>query len=368
MTHGLATLVVRHRFVVIAAWRVALGVTGFVGSAAFNVLSSDFGAGSRTESGRVAQQLDNLKETGGEIAIVTDGIDVDDPSVEARLVAGLDEISRVEGVIDVAHMWNTDSDALRATDGQGAVAVVTLVGGLSEEDELALAHEVEDLAHALPAAQVLVGGDILVGEQFAEASERDLLRGEAIALPIAIIVMVILLGGVVAAGMPLIVALAGVVASLAVLVAATAFGDVSIFSLNVVNMLGIGLGIDYGLLMVNRFREERGRGVDVHEAAVRTVETAGTTVLFSALTVAAAMSGLFLFGIPILTSFGLAGLGVVLLCMAAAITLLQRFWLRWVVESARLPLCLPLRAPSTASPVWCNATLSRLALPPLRCC
>ena len=110
--------------------------------------------------------------------------------------------------------------------------------------------------------------------------------------------------------------------TLAVLVAATVLGDVSIFSINVVNMLGIGLGIDYGLLMVNRFREERGRGRDVHDAVVQTVATAGKTVVFSALTVAVAMCGLFVFGVPILTSFGIAGLGVVLLCMAAAVTLL----------------------------------------------
>ena len=78
-------------------------------------------------------------------------------------------------------------------------------------------------------------------------------------------------------------------------------------------MLGIGLGIDYGLLMVNRFREERGHGLDVHDAVVATVASAGTTVVFSALTVAVAMSGLFVFGVPLLTSFGIAGLSVVLL-------------------------------------------------------
>ena len=134
--------------------------------------------------------------------------------------------------------------------------------------------------------------------------------------------MVLLFGGLIAAGMPLLVAFSGVILSLAVLVGATMIGDVSIFSVNVVNMLGIGLGIDYGLLMVNRFREERGHGLDVHAAVERTVATAGTTVLFSALTVAVAMSGLFVFGIPLLSSFGIAGLGVVLLCMVAAITLL----------------------------------------------
>ena len=163
---------------------------------------------------------------------------------------------------------------------------------------------------------------MLVSETFATASERDLLKGEAIALPIAIIAMVVLLGGLVAGGMPLLVAIGGVITTLAVLVGATALGDVSIFSVNVVNMLGIGLGIDYGLLMVNRFREERGHGLDVHDAVVATVTSAGTTVVFSALTVAVAMSGLFVFGVPLLTSFGIAGLSVVLLSMAAAVTLL----------------------------------------------
>ncbi len=322
MMHSLAKFVVGHRYIVIAAWCLVLVGAAVYGSAAFEVLSSDFGAGTSTESGRVAAELDGLDETGGEIAILLDGVSVSNPEVQARIVPGLDAIALVEGVIDVAHPWNADSDALRATDGQGALAVVTLVGGLSEKDELAVAHVVEELAHDLPAERVLVGGDILVDEQFGEASERDLLRGEAIALPIAIILMVILLGGLTGAGMPLLVAIAGVIGSLAVLVAATSVGDVSIFSLNVVNMLGIGLGIDYGLLMVNRFREERGEGLDVRAATARMVETAGTTVIFSALTVAVAMSGLFVFGIPVLTSFGLAGLGVVLLCATAAVTLM----------------------------------------------
>ena len=157
------------------------------------------------------------------------------------------------------------------------------------------------MAHQLDAPEVLVGGNVLVSETFATASESDLLKGEAIALPIAIIAMVLLLGGLVAGGMPLLVALGGVITTLAVLVGATALGDVSIFSVNVVNMLGIGLGIDYGLLMVNRFREERGRGLDVHDAVEATVASAGTTVVFSALTVAVAMSGLFVFGVPLLT-------------------------------------------------------------------
>jgi RND superfamily putative drug exporter len=318
----LGRFVVRRRRAVILSWVALLIVTAVVGSSAFDVLSTEFGAGSSTESGRVARQLDDLAETGGQIAIVADGVDIDDPQVQRDLTTGLASIAALDGVLDVADPWSTRSDALRATDGRAALAIVTLTGGLDDAAEEAVADEVVDLAHHLAAPEVLVGGDVLVSETFASASEHDLLRGEAIALPIAIVVMVVLLGGLVAAGMPLLVALGGVVTTLAVLVGAAQLGDVSIFSVNVVNMLGIGLGIDYGLLIVNRFREERGHGLDVHDAVVATVATAGTTVVFSALTVAVAMTGLFVFGVPILTAFGIAGLAVVLLCMAAAVTLM----------------------------------------------
>lgn len=317
-----ARFVVRRRRAVILTWLAVILVTGAIGSSAFSVLSTDFGAGTTTESGRVAARLDELAETGGQIAIVADGIDVDDPAVRDEVVAGLAPIAELDGVLDVADPWSTGADALRATDGRAALVVVTLSGDLDEDAELAVATEVEDLAHELDAPEVLVGGNVLVSETFGTASENDLLRGEAIALPIAIVAMVVLLGGLVAAGMPLLVALGGVLTTLAVLVGAAQLGDVSIFSVNVVNMLGIGLGIDYGLLMVNRFREERGHGRELHDAVVATVASAGTTVVFSALTVAVAMSGLFVFGVPLLTSFGIAGLAVVLLSMAAAVTLL----------------------------------------------
>jgi RND superfamily putative drug exporter len=318
----LARFVVRRRRAVIISWLLVLIITAVIGSSAFSVLSSEFGAGTATESGRVAHELDELAETGGQVAIIADGIDLDDPQVQEELGAGVASIAELDGVVSVADPWSSDIDALRSTDGRAALIVVTLAGGLDDDDELAVAQQIERLAHQLDAPEILVGGNVLVSETFATASESDLLRGEAIALPIAIAVMVVLLGGFVAAGMPLLVAIGGVLTTLAVLVGATQLGEVSIFSVNVVNMLGIGLGIDYGLLMVNRFREERGRGLEVHDAVMATVAAAGTTVVFSALTVAVAMSGLFVFGVPLLTSFGIAGLAVVLLCMLAAITLL----------------------------------------------
>ena len=199
MMSSLASLVVRRRRAVITIWIVLLVGAGTIGSSAFSVLSSSFGAGPSTESGRVTERLDDLAETGGEIAIIADGIDVDDPAVAASLRAGLERVAAIDGVIAVADPWSTGSDALRASDGRAALAVVTITGGLDEEAEVELAHQITDVARDLDAPEVLVGGNVLVGEQFGTASENDLLRGEAIALPIAFLAMIFLLGGLRAA-------------------------------------------------------------------------------------------------------------------------------------------------------------------------
>ncbi|MCW2715320.1 MAG: hypothetical protein JWN88_2367 [Frankiales bacterium] len=322
MSGGLGAFVVRRRRAVIGTWLALVVAGGAYGSGAFDVLSSEFGAGSSTESGQVAHRLAELSGTGGDIVVIADGVRVDDPATPVALAPGLAALAAVPGVVDVADPWSTGSPDLRAVDGRAALVVVTVRGNLTEEAELALAHEISDVAGKLDADRVLVGGSVLVGEQFETASSNDLLIGEAIALPLAFLVMVLMFRGLRAAALPLMVAVAGVILTLAVLTAATQLGEVSIFALNVANLLGVGLGIDYGLLMVNRFREERGLGHDVHTAVERTVSTAGRTVVFSALTVAVAMCGMFVFGVPVLSSFGAAGLGVVLLCMAAALTLL----------------------------------------------
>src|SRR4051812_46988920 len=153
-------LVVRRRRVVLLCWAALLVVTGVIGSSAFSVLSTDFGAGSSTESGRVAQQLESLEQTGGQLAVVAGGIDVDDPAVEDRLKAQLAAVAAVPGVLDVADPWSAGpaGAALRSTDGRAALVVVTLAGGLDDDHELAVAHRVEAVAQSLDAPTVLVGG------------------------------------------------------------------------------------------------------------------------------------------------------------------------------------------------------------------
>ena len=121
---------------------------------------------------------------------------------------------------------------------------------------------VEPILRGIDAPKVLVGGELLVDREFSERAEKDAQRAELISLPIALIVMAIVFGGIVAAGLPLAIAFAGVFATMVTLGVVASITDVSLYALNVVIMLGIGLGIDYGLLMISRFREERGAGFD----------------------------------------------------------------------------------------------------------
>ena len=175
----------------------------------------------------------------------------------------------------------------------------------------------------------LAGGPAFYGDVQA-VSERDLQRSEIISLPLAALALLLVFGSVVAAGVPLVVGGASVLVALAGIFLIAQITPMSIFVLNLATLLGLGLGVDYSLLMTSRFREELARragspdaGVDVVGDAVRvTVATAGRAVFFSGLTVLLGLLGLILFEFMILRSVGIAGAIVVALAVTAALTLL----------------------------------------------
>jgi putative drug exporter of the RND superfamily len=197
-----------------------------------------------------------------------------------------------------------------------------LAAGLDDGAEEDLVDDVGGQLRAIDAPSVLVGGELLLDDEVAELAEKDAQRAEMISLPIALVVMAFVFGGVLAAGLPLAVALSGAGATLLALGGVASLTDVSLYAVNVTLMLGIGLGIDYGLLIISRFREERGAGRDVPAALHRTMATAGRTVVFSAATVAVALVGLAVFPDPTIRSLAYGGVGVVLTTMFAAVTLL----------------------------------------------
>jgi RND superfamily putative drug exporter len=151
---------------------------------------------------------------------------------------------------------------------------------------------------------------------------NDLKISEAISIPLTFILLVFVFGGLVASAMPLLVGVSAILGSLLVIYLLTLFTGVSVFALNLVTGLGLGLGIDYSLLVVNRFREELHSGKSVDEAIKKTVATAGKTVFYSGLTVVITLAALMLFPLMFLKSFGYAGVTVVIMAVLGALVAL----------------------------------------------
>src|SRR5205814_5257485 len=165
--------------------------------------------------------------------------------------------------------------------------------------------------------------------EFGTQAQADVQRAETLTLPIMLILLVLVFGGLLAAAVPLVVAAVAVGGTFGLLYAFSFASDVSVYSIQVATMLSIGLAVDYGLLLISRYREERVSTEDVRAALTRTMATAGRTVLFTGLTVAVCLAGVIVFPDAFLRSMGLAGAGVVVVDMLAAITLLPAILSLW---------------------------------------
>src|SRR5262249_3198922 len=171
--------------------------------------------------------------------------------------------------------------------------------------------------------QVSVGGTQAVNAAVNSQVSADLERAEMITFPIVGVLLFVVFAGLVAAGLPLLIGGISILGAFAILRLLTGVTDISVFAINVVTVLGLGLAIDYSLFIVTRYREELATtGGDSGRALERTLATAGRTVLFSGLTVSVSLLGLLLFPEGFLRSMGLGAIGAVLVAMLAALTIL----------------------------------------------
>ncbi len=231
---------------------------------------------------------------------------------------------------------------LVSADGHHAQVLVSLAG--ESQDDFLTAYD--ELAPLLEADGLETGltGSYAVYNDVNEITSKDLKRAELISLPLVVLLALLIFGSVVAALMPAMVGLVAMVGALAVVRVIAGFTDVSVFSINIISLLGIGLAIDYALFVVSRFREELAilpvEDPDAVATAIRrTMATAGRTVLFSGLTVAAAMSSLLIFPQGFLRSMGYGGMAAVVVAMLAALTVLPAV-LRLLgrrVDAGRMP-------------------------------
>jgi RND superfamily putative drug exporter len=288
-----------------------------------------------------------------------------DPAFETAAAAALARVPSAEHVTGL--LTHVLAPRQISADRTTVYEIVTL--DLAPDDSPEALKPVQDAITPVPGLRVLLAGGPAFYGDIQVLSENDLRRSEFISLPLAALALLLVFGSVVAAGVPIVVGGSAVLVALGGLYFVAQQTDLSIFVLNLATLLGLGLGVDYALLLTSRFREEiaaRGGGrVDgtaaidqtaVNEAVAATVATAGRAVFFSGLTVLLGLFGLILFEFMVLRSVGIAGAAVVALAVASAVTLLPAVLATLGPRIDAFPVRLPWRrrasAPATRDGAW----------------
>ncbi|WP_062073054.1 MMPL family transporter [Demequina sediminicola] len=364
---GLAHLSSRHPVSVVIGWvvaTIAMLTVAMVGVGDGNLFDrTTFGAPTvnGAESTEVYETLGAARDPdiGPTLTLDIQNVEPSDPEVANALTTVSDTIAERDGVAAVTTPYGTvpgsafdperyatsasaglessasQADALEASPlvaQSGDAVLMTVDYGDIPGSGAGEHHEVDDWATAyledeLPGARVISFSEPTLMNDFSHQVESDLIKGEAIALPVALVVMVLVFGGFLAASAPIIGALASIAGGLAVLFGFSYILDLDQASINVVTVLGIGLSIDYGLLIVSRYREELFRSKSTPENDMRpavletTMVTAGRTVFFSSVTVAISVAGMLIFDAEIIRGIGGAALGVVIMALLTALTL-----------------------------------------------
>jgi RND superfamily putative drug exporter len=237
------------------------------------------------------------------------------------LVADLERSDEVAGVTSPWDMPDPVAAGLVSRDGTSALVVAHVRGDDSSGQYAAEALAKQFAAVHYSGVSVSVGGPGAVSTQIAEQSRKDLTLSEAIVLPVSFAVLVWVFGGMIAALIPLAIGAFAVLSSLAILRGLAEITEVSVFAPNLTVALGLALAIDYSLLLVSRYREEVTDGADPHEAIRRTMNTAGRTVVYSAVTVALCLATMALLPMYFLRSFAYGGVSVVVTAAVAALVI-----------------------------------------------
>jgi len=325
----LAGIVVRRRrLVLVAALAGVLGALALGAGAAAKLQSggfSDPGSPSQLAASRLTAA--GLGEPDLILLVTPRGGSVDSPAAAAygrRLTA---ELAATPGVQDVRSYWTTGSTALESRDGREGLVLAVINGTDAHVATVGSAVITHDATApqgtaAATVATVRAGGLVAVNFDTSKQVSKDLAKAETIAIPLTLLLLVVVFGSVVAGLLPILIGLLAIAGSLAALDVIGSLTNVSIYAEQLVTALGLGLAIDYSLLVVNRFREQLAAGKEPGQAVAATIITAGRTVLFSALTVAAALSALLVFPLYFLRSMAYAGIAVVAIAAAGATVVL----------------------------------------------
>ncbi|HEU0130610.1 MAG TPA: MMPL family transporter [Mycobacteriales bacterium] len=319
----ISNLVVRRKLAILLVTLAALVVSGALGGGVAKRLSSggfdDHGA----ESTKAEHALERF---GGEsnmlLLVRAKHGTVDSPDVAK---AGRELTSRLNAETEVsfaASYWSLGSPPpLRSRTGDSALVLARITGDQDRVNksakELLPRYEL-----STETIEVRPGGLSAVYKDVNEIIEQDTKKADSVAIPVTLVLLILVFGSVVAALLPLAVGILAIVGTFLILRIVAGFTEVSIYSLSLTTAMGLGLAIDYSLFIVNRYREELRNGLSTDDAVRRSVVTAGRTVTFSALTVAASLGALLVFPLAFLRSFAYAGIAVVAMATVGAVVVL----------------------------------------------
>ncbi len=315
--------VYRRRVLALVIGLIALAGAAVWGAGVFGSLQS---SGGFTPPNSESQQASNLAaralgRNDADVVVLyrSRTMTVSDPAYRAAVTRTLAALPRGR-VTAASTYWSAGSAGFVSANRHETYAVLQLAG--SSDGARTASYDAIKGDLAAPGLQTLVGGNIPTGESINTQVKADIGRAEAFSLPVLLILLLVIFGSLTSALLPLAIGGTAILGSFAVLRLLALGTAVSTYSVNITTILGLGLGIDYGLFMVGRFREELRRQPTVEAAVARTVATAGRTVAVSGITVAVALSSLTLFPEVFLRSMGYGGVATVLVDMLAALTLL----------------------------------------------
>ncbi|HET6563322.1 MAG TPA: MMPL family transporter [Marmoricola sp.] len=313
--------VFRHRWRTIVLAALFAVLAGAWGAGVLGSLSAGGFADRDSEAARATRMLESTGRSAPDVVVVYehDDLTVDDAAYRRAVTGSLAGLPD-EHVRATATYWSTGDERLVSPDRHLTYATVVLAGG----DDTERAADYAEIRDELEVAgfEVIRGGPEAVFSDVSEQVGEDVKHAEMLSMPLVLVLCILIYGSVVAASLPLLVGGIAVLGAFAAVRSLTAVTDVSVFSLNIITLLGLGLAIDYALFVVTRFREQLARGDDVEAAVVATVATAGRTIVWSGLTVALSLASLLMFPQVFLRSMGIGGVAAVVVAMTAALTVL----------------------------------------------
>jgi len=324
MFEKLGHLVVRRRKAMVVLFVISVLTAGTVGTMVFSRLDSGGYSNPNSDSYQVYNYLNkNLKIADPNVVVVVDSGNtaITDPAIAAKAQELEAQMAKAPGVTKVVSYWSTGGEKTLAAADNKAAYILVYGGGeaFTPESQEMGDYFQKNFDGKRDGLTIYSGGVGVVGNAINKKIADDLKIAEAISIPLTFILLVLVFGAMAASAMPLIVGVSAILGAFFLLYLISLVTSVSVYSLNLTTGLGLGLGIDYALLIVNRFREELHRGKSVEDSIVATMASAGKTVFYSGLTVLVTLLSLTFFPLPFLKSFGYAGVSVVAIAVAGAL-------------------------------------------------